>query len=93
MSGIWEFPSFGFNLDYVFKVFFGVGRLLNIAQRFNIYTAAWEISLSTMSSTHAESPRSLLLTGCFFAPESAEGVTTKIGGVGIWYLFDNAHPY
>lgn len=93
MAGIWEFPSFGFSLDYVFKVFFGVGRLLNIAQRFNIYTAAWEISLSIMSSTNAESPRSLLLTGYFFAWEPAKGVPTKIGGVCIWYLFDNAHPY
>lgn len=92
MSGIWEFPSLGFSLDYVFKVFYGVGWLLNIAQHFNIYAAGWEISLSSMSSTNAESPGSLLLTGYSFALEPTKGVTTKIDGLGI-YFFDNAHPY
>lgn len=72
--------------------FAGVGRLLNITQHFNFCTAAWEISLSSMSSTNAESPGSLWLTDYVFALESARRVTIKIGGLSI-YLFDNAHLY
>lgn len=70
----------------------GVGRLLTITQHFNFCTAAWEISLSSMSSTNGESSGLILLTEYFFALESARRVTTKIGEVGI-YLLHNAHIY